>query len=399
MLVLNSAQYPHEAVRHAAADVTREIAARHLRDASGPELDHLLEALRRLVPADRLLERDTSRYFRVRTQPPRPTAGSARKTVPQPQNTAELTRLNSFELPGNLTWQCAISCGDRFYAVTRGGHRLRIACGSWDGSSSWNSWRGIEETVPILLACDPRGQTVILHACGRPPLAMITFSASQNIPTEFQVGTPEWMPDGAVGIQLPGNGFKHVLVKTEDGMALQTRDAEGRPLRSQLLAFQSLWPDRDISHLPVVPVPMCARGKGIYVGIGNRLVLVAGGKTLQILNVPGIVRGLCGSTPNSVERIVATLEEGALLIWEGGQTMARFAGLNHPVATFTASGWIVLASGEEVQVFKTEGRKIELVARQARSVQPVAVLPAAHPDRFAVVGQDGTVEIYQMSRR
>ena len=63
VLVVNSAHYPQEAVRDAAADATREIAARHLRDASGPELDHLLEALRRLVPADRLLERDTSRLF------------------------------------------------------------------------------------------------------------------------------------------------------------------------------------------------------------------------------------------------------------------------------------------------------------------------------------------------
>ena len=62
VLVENAAGYPHEAVREVAADATRTIAARHLREAAGPELDHLLEALRRLVPGDRLLERDTARY-------------------------------------------------------------------------------------------------------------------------------------------------------------------------------------------------------------------------------------------------------------------------------------------------------------------------------------------------
>ena len=65
VLVENAAGYPHEAVRAVAADATRTIVARHLREVTGPELDHSLDALRRLVPADRLLERDTARYFEI----------------------------------------------------------------------------------------------------------------------------------------------------------------------------------------------------------------------------------------------------------------------------------------------------------------------------------------------
>ena len=88
------------------------------------------------------------------------------------------------------------------------------------------------------------------------------------------------------------------------------------------------------------------------------------------------------------------------MFWEDGRTVVRFAEeLSHPVAAFTASGWIVLASSEELQVYKTEDRKIQLAARQGRNVRPVAVLATAHPDGFAVVREDGVVEQYQMPRR
>ena len=201
----------------------------------------------------------------------------------------------------------------------------------------------------------------------------------------------------------PGNGFKHVLVPTEEGVALQTRDAEGRPLEIPTDSHRNALARPGLFRHVSAPQSAGAdllRDKGVYVGIGNRLVLVTAEPTPQILKMPGGVQGLCGSTPYSVGRIVATLEEGALLIWEDDQTMARFAeGLNHPLAAFTTSGWIVLASSEELRVFKAVGRKIQLAARQPRNVPPVAVLATADPDGFAIVGQDGTVEIYQMSRR
>ena len=88
------------------------------------------------------------------------------------------------------------------------------------------------------------------------------------------------------------------------------------------------------------------------------------------------------------------------MFWEEGRDVVRFAEeLSHPVAAFTASGWIVLASSEELHVYKTEDRKIQLAARQGRNVRPVAVLPTAHPDGFAILREDGVVEQYQMPRR
>ena len=107
------------------ADDRRPASSRGL----GPELDHLLEALRRLAPGDRLLDRDTARYLRIRTQPPRPAAkadgadgGSAAAYR------VELKRLDSIALAGGVKWQCAVSCGDHFYAA--GFQDRHCCCGS-----------------------------------------------------------------------------------------------------------------------------------------------------------------------------------------------------------------------------------------------------------------------------
>ena len=86
-----------------------------------------------------------------------------------------------------------------------------------------------------------------------------------------------------------------------------------------------------------------------------------------------------------------------MLFWEDDQTVVRFAEeLTHPLAVFTTGGWIVLASSDELHVYKTEERKIQLAARQKREGRPVAVLATAHPDGFAIVREDGVVEQYQM---
>ena len=37
--------------------------------------------------------------------------------VPQPHIAMELKRLDSITLPGAVKWQCAVSCGDHFYAA------------------------------------------------------------------------------------------------------------------------------------------------------------------------------------------------------------------------------------------------------------------------------------------
>jgi tetratricopeptide (TPR) repeat protein len=396
LLVENAAAYPHEPVRNAAADATRTIVARHLRQASGFELEQLLESIRRLAPADRLLERDTARYVGNLTKPPRAT-GAKNKVRAAPPNSVELKRLGEIRLPARVGWQAAVSCGDHFYAAGVGPHGVVLGRGLWNGAVAWRSQRipghmsGNSPPI-ILLACDPRGrEPLVLHACGQPPLAMITFAISEHVPREFQAGSPGWIPSGVVAAAYDLNGAKHVLSTVEDGLALTTLDSHNAPLGSRVFPYE---PEEAFL------TPMCATGTAVYLGLGRRLVRVAGDTTPEVFEMPGIVRSLCGSTLFSVPRIVAALEQGAALLWEEEQRVVPFAdGLSRPVAAFTVSGWIVLASADELHVYKTDGKQIQLAVWQGRSVRPVAALATAHPDGFAIVREDGVVEQYQMPPR
>ena len=385
VLVETAARYPHEAVRAVAADATRTIAARHLREATGPELNHLLGALRRLVPGDRLLERDTARYLRIRTQPLlRPATKAAVPTVAaQPQFAVALKRLDSIELPSAVKWECAVSCGDHFYAAGFQDRLLWLARCNWGGHLNQQIVGVSEARGNLLLACDPHGrQRILIEIIDGPMIHEGTFAPSDAIPREVQTCSVRWFAEKPVAAQVGVNGVIHVLALLDDGFVLISHDPNLAPARSQLMTYESLWPGEGVSGPPILPVPMCTRDEGVYLGLGNRLVLVTGDKDPQRFGVPGIVHSLCGSLSYSVPRIVATLEQGAALFWEDEQNVVRFAEeLSHPVAAFTASGWIVLASSEELHVYKTEERKIQLAARQERNVRPVAVLPTCAPGR------------------
>jgi tetratricopeptide (TPR) repeat protein len=401
VLVENATGYPQEDVRKWAADAARTVVARHLREATALELEHLLEALRRLVPGDRLLERDTARYLRIRSQPPRSVAKAAVNTVvSRPHISMDLKRLDPIVLFGGVRWECAVACGDHFYAAGFLERQLYLVQVAWSGQVRLDV-RDVPQLGPILLACVPRGRepVVLLHLMGTPVVPGFGFEATDRLP-RVSAGSPAWLPEETLAIALGGNGINHALATTDEGLALNTFDAKISPVRSQLITYDSIWPGEGVSAPPVLPVPMCTRDEAVYLGLGNRLVLVTGGRTPRIFNMPWVILSLCGSMPYSVGRIVACLEQGAVLFWEEGQTVVRFAeALSRPVGAFTASGWIVLASSEELHVYKTEERKIQLAARQARTGRPVAVLATADPDGFAIVREDGLVEQYQMPRR
>jgi len=310
-----------------------------------------------------------------------------------------LIKLESITLP-QVNWQCAVSCGDHFYVAGFQDRNLCVIQSSWSGQQKMQQ-RSLSDARPILLAFDlSSGVAGVLHIVGTPRVPMIVFVASDIIERTCIAGSFAWIPDEAVAVDFCANGMKHVLATTDNGLALNTFDANGNPVRSQLITYDSLWPDEGVSAPPVLPVPMCARDTGVYFGLGNRLVSVIGAPAPQVFEMPGVVQSLCGSATYSLPAIVAAFEQGAALFWEDERTGVRFAdALSQPLAAFTARGSIVLASSDELHVYKIEGRKIQLAARQRRAIRPIAVLPTAHADGFAIVREDGVVEQFQIRRR
>ncbi len=174
--------YPDAAVAAAAADATRTLAGARLGRAGGEEQRRLLEAVRRLVPADRLLGRDCQRFLRP---PARPAAHPARPATEHPavmpaaSRPIRLKPIGYIELSKQVQWQAAAPAGNVCYAAGYEGGTLVVEQVFWDGrhvrldAGPWD--RLPLARRPILLAPDPRGQQ---------PLAVASAETCQVYRTE-----------------------------------------------------------------------------------------------------------------------------------------------------------------------------------------------------------------------
>ncbi len=402
--------YPDAAVGATAADATRTLAGARLRQASAEEKQRLLEAVRRLVPADRLLGRDCQRFLRPRVRPavsPAQPATPKRGPAPAVSPSLPLTRIREIKLSDKVHWQAAVSAGNVFYAAGYEGRNLVVEQGFWDGThvrlESWLWERLPLHHGPILLAPDPRGrQPLVVCVVGGPPLPQQPFPLADPLLGVVRAGTPSWIPRDTIAVQRTESGMTHALQRQAGGLVLHFFDFQDQPLGSRALSISEILPDRVGNPLPVAPVPLHARSAATYLALGNRLVIIKPAAGAQRIELPDVVLSLQGSLPFSRPRLVATMETGAILYWDdAAQRRATFAtDLARPVARFTMGGWLVIASAATCQVYRTEGHRIRLEADCPGSeVELLAVLDTADPNQFALFGVDGIIRLYQMPHR
>ena len=184
--------YPHDAVRFAAADGVRTMAASQLRTADAAELEHLLNSIRRLEPADRLLERDTARYQRPRALPPVPRAKP-------PARMESLKSLGDFRLPGNFQWQRAVSCGGHFYVAGFDDFNLCLAQATWKGECR-TQVRRVAKAAHLTLSFDGRGVEGVLHLLHSDRVPMIAFAASDGVSHYCFASSPAWIPKETIAV-------------------------------------------------------------------------------------------------------------------------------------------------------------------------------------------------------
>jgi tetratricopeptide (TPR) repeat protein len=399
--------YPDQTVRDASADATRTIAAECLPTASAQDSRQLLADVRRLLPADRLLGRDCDRYLRQRFPPAK--SGSP---APKPQLQSpgmQPTLIREIRLSKDIDWQCAISAGDAFYAAGYRHNRLELEQGFWEGRTqrlAGEAWpTTFASQPPILLACGSQeGQTAMVHPVGGLALPYRWFPATDELPLRVSVGTPPGFPGNAIAAERTPDGTAHVLAVDDDGLVLHSYDLKDEPLGSRHIAWSAIVSDDlERPRFSQLPAPFHVREGTVYVGLDDRLVILRPRGHVKVVNLPGRILGLHGSRPWSRARVVAALEQGAVLYWDDYlDRCSPFATeLLAPALRFIEGGWLVAASAEECHVYRTgENYKIcweaNLPHRQGKLL---AVLPTARPNQFALFGADGTVALYQVPRR
>lgn len=400
--------YPDAVVGSSAADATRIFVGARLREASGEEKPRLLEALRRLVPGDRLLSRDCQRYLHPRLPP---VVASTRPATPKPRSAAvsspslRLEPIKTIILSEKVEWRTAVSVGSVFYATGYEGKRLIVEQGFWDGTHTrlqTRQWEGLTPSKqPIMLTPARGGDSLMICLVGGPPLPQQFFPSTDELPERVSVGTPSWIPPDSIAIQRTSDGVTHVVQQQAEGLVLYLLNVDGRPLNSCHLPLSELR-DGFQREIPVIPMPLHARSDATYLAYVDRLVVAKPRKRLEIVELPNVILSLEGSCPFSRTRLVAAMEEGAILYWidSGGRRASFATDLVRPVVRFTRGGWLVAASAAACQVYRTEGHRIRLQAEcPGGKVEPLAVLDMADPNRFALFGMDGAIRLYQMPHR
>lgn len=399
MLVATAREYPHDLVRHRAADLSRILIAGQLKKTSLPidEMGRLLTHLARLAPDDRLLSRDSNRYLADR----RSKELKTRKIAPPPLPGNKPVLHKRFELPRQIHWLQLRKEWHWFYALGVTAKRITVLRGIWEGEYQSLSWECSADVLKQGFVFEPtaeQGKALAVAPLGGPPLGQKRFPASdQFFNIACNAGTPSW---------LPTQGFHFAM--GEDSV-WSGHIANGRAIlschdkiRGQLLRTLDITDDllQGAKRESNTRVSMTALANGIAVALGNRLVLTRPDGVTTKVELPGQAIRIFATIPHTRQGVAVMLQNGAVMFWVGANSYIELdRDIQSPIGTFVPGGPLVLISGMQAILLEVDSRGVKNVTRLKLTCQhAVAVSSTANPGEFAVLGDQGEVTLYRMPR-
>jgi tetratricopeptide (TPR) repeat protein len=390
-------QYPDERVRRHAADFSRVIVARQLKQEmlSVEEAGNLVNYLVRIAPEDRLLARDANRHIAER----RAAENRKRRITPLPIAGVKPTIVRRFNLPPDHTWLDLKSEGPWFFAVGLRESDVVLLRGIWDGVYHAVTWRYPVEAIKEQLVFAPtgqRGKAIALATGTGPPFDEKSFAASDLFFSQScVVSTPTWIPPGVHFAFAEDNAWTAHLAS--ERAILSCYDKQGTLQRTLDVTEELL---RETDRRPITRLCLVAQSYGIAITIGNRLVLTRGeGGTLS-MELPGQVIGMRPTLPHTRQGLAVFLEHGAVLHWLGSSEFVELdRDIHCPFGAFVQRGPIVLVSSSHGMLLEVDTEDVRGVTRfDLSNENPVAVSAIDAPGQFAVLTKKGEMVIYQVAR-
>jgi hypothetical protein len=141
----------------------------------------------------------------------------------------------------------------------------------------------------------------------------------------------------------------------------------------------------------------------LYCGIGSRLRVFSREGLQRTIELPSSIGRLAASRPWTRQRIVASLEDGGVILWGDAPDapQARFGeGLGNPYTCLTRGGLLVAAADGVLEVYDTRDTRLSLLAMKAEpSFQPRGLVATDHSEQFAMLREDGTVLVHALETR
>jgi len=390
--------YPHEQVRHRAADFSRVLIAKQLDLPALPpeETSQLMESLIRLAPQDRLLARDANRHLSER----RSNEMRARRVTPPPMPGHKPAVLRRFELPRQIEWLQLRREWHWFFAAGVTPQRLTLVRGVWEGEIQSVSWDWRAQFPRSGLVFEPTGERGVAVAFATStglPLPQKRFPAADMFfNQECVVGTPPWLSLHAWPVAFGEESVWSMRI-VDARAILSCLDKRGKLQRTIDVTEDLLnGADRGASaHLCVAAV-----SNGAAVALGNRLVLTRGDGGLIRVELPGQATGLVATLPHTRQGVVALLEHGATMLWQGADGLIELdRDLASPMGTFVPGGPLVLISDSRMQLLDVDSNGVQKVTRvELAGKAPVGVSATASPGQFATLDGGGQMTVYSVPR-
>lgn len=405
VLSCSAVDYPVPSVRDTAADTTRQVVSRELRRPQEPSRHQkqlLVDAVRKLVPEDRLLKRDCQRYMR---DEPRP-----RPARPLRDESQHLEPVETRQLDPSVRWMVAAETNDGFYAAGYRDDELVLQSESWqavDNPPIQRRWK-IGECYgnEILLAPDPFDvNPVWIQILGSTePRLLKKIPVTGGGHRAITAGAPPWGTADTVAIAQSGRGPTWRITEGADS-AVTAFSGHGTPIFSRQFEtdIEALIEPIDYStfeseYFTNRSHPVHARSEGIHFASFYDLIQISEDETYERTRLPDRIIGLSGSLRNSTTRIAVSLPLGGVVHWSKTGAQRRFGSdLNEPKTAFTMTGKLIAADQRQIEVYDATRTNLTLEATGERSGLPIAVMPVRRSE-FAILDSDGQLSLYRTNR-
>ena len=337
--ILRVARQAHAAeVRQTAEQSCFTVAGRWLGSPTYSDRRSMLALVRRLVPKDRLLVRDTARF----QQQSEEAARERSKRLADTRGDAPVVLLDKHPMPTWVAWQLLEPrARSGFYALGMAARGMTVMRISWDGAFQ-------AQMLPDAALDRSGASPEVLSVLGMRQLPSSVLRPADAFASKVRVENPPWVSeDSFLGLAYGGNGVAWVLQRDRD---------EGLLVVSSYSALGDLIAARTI-RLPVgalgevvnAPLPMiCAQDQLVF-GYGRHLIRYYRDRvdSLEMSRVPNRLHvAPLGRLPLAV-----SYDVGAEIFWGDGN-WGRSCLLDLPVKdtfiTFTRTGDVLALSRDRM---------------------------------------------------
>lgn len=390
-------KYPHPSVSEHAEEHARVLIANSLEHADLKQEKELLTQLGKLVPADILLQRDASRYLKQkRASPParRSRRGSAIKLI------------RTIELSKQIDWQTAVALGETIYAagIDKLNSKMVLERCLWSGVTdsaqlSWSLNPGEANDFPILMipkCTSPDHQLFIRVLTARDHFQNQHFPQNDLFAPKATAGDFNGLPHIILGATAGSlDGISCNLAIQKDLFLTSTYNRQGHLLSSHSTPIPE---GLNLSNSSIqFPIPCLERRNKLFFALGPHLGIIdSQGAHIEEFHRP--IQSMAASYPNTQIRIAVSFDQGGNVIWDGldSNSICSFGdGIDHPYAAFQRNGNLIVAGKNDIEIYMTQRRRLELSKRLALpEPETVALLTENQGSLFALLSRSGQLSIY-----